>query len=60
MPPTYSNTVKEEFARFCNSRSHMLVKFYENAIGNFISLAIAIFCYLLVTKVSYHCPDITN
>lgn len=60
VPATYSDNVKNQFARFCNSRSPMLVKFYEYAIGNFISLAIALLCYLLVTKFSYHCSQITN
>jgi hypothetical protein len=59
-PPTYSDAVKAQFERFCQSRSHMLVKFYEYAIGNFVSLGIALLCYLLVTKFSYHCPLISN
>ncbi|MFM0121090.1 hypothetical protein P0D73_19760 [Paraburkholderia sp. RL18-101-BIB-B] len=57
---TYSLHVRKLYARFADSRSYMLVKFYEYAIGNFISLGSALFFYLLVIKVAYHCPQLGN
>ena len=57
---TPTAAVSRQYARFCADRTHTLVKFYEYAIGNFISLGIALAIYVLVIKTAYHCPHFAN
>lgn len=49
--------VQDEYEKFTGTQAHMLVKFYEYAIGNFISLGIALAWYLITIKLGGYCPS---
>ncbi|WP_156992247.1 hypothetical protein [Paraburkholderia oxyphila] len=50
--------VEDEYGKFRETQAHMLVKFYEYAIGNFISLGIALAWYLTIIKLGGYCPSV--